>query len=165
MPAIVLEALRLFITFLQQLATLLEAHLAREERREVFRSAQELLDRPVPVSAPRSPSPAPSSTAVDEESDDNTVPTPATTSVTPSHLPSHTRVLAQRRARAATPETTISNAATLPTSPSAWRGQRVPNTTLTAEYERTGLCGHYFHETATPRLPACPVCRSQRTSS
>src|SRR5688572_11505102 len=45
-----------------------------------------------------------------------------------------------------------------PPSPSAWRQERTTNTELREEYQRAGICGHYFHEARRPRLHHCPVC-------
>jgi len=60
----------------------------------------------------------------------------------------------------ATPDT--ASTITLPTSPSAYRGQRVSNNLLRAEFARTGICGHYSHEVARtgtqPRIARCPAC-------
>jgi hypothetical protein len=70
----------------------------------------------------------------------------------------HTPPTTATRGRTPSPAST----ATAPVSPSAYRGRHVSNATLRAEYERTRVCGQYFHEVirtgGRPRLGQCPVC-------
>jgi len=95
---LVLEILRLFITFLQSVETILDARL------EQHRSAPALPLRP------RTPSPSPSAS--------------------------------------------ISNAPT----PGPWTPGRT-NKSLRADFLSSGVCEHYCHAAARPRLNKCPVCR------
>jgi len=89
---------------------------------------------------------------------------------TPEDLASVTQSTATLRFATPPPtEESHATSVTTPVSPSAFRGRYVSNDTLLAEYQRTGVCGQYFHEVIregrTPRLESCPVCGLARPSA
>lgn len=142
MTTLAIEVLRLFITFLQQVLTLLEARLpgpaplGSEEPRplENLHLAQ-LATQTSTLSLANTEVPS-----------DDEQPTPEPQEDTWA-LPTRAERRRQQEQRQ-----------NQPTSPSAWRRPRVSNAQLRAEYESTRVCGHYWHETPRPRLPACPIC-------
>lgn len=173
MSALAIEVIQLFIVFLQGVVTLLErlALPTPEDRQQ---------DLPALAHRTRTPSPAPSSTVVNDSptssTDDLGFPLPHTlinTAVTTTPRPTRRETFA-RRAQQGTSQPTAAipnlfpQTQTVPsrparqlfgpTSPSAWRSTRTPNSQLAQEYQDTGICGHYFHETRQPRLPRCPIC-------
>jgi len=113
-----------------------------------LQGVERLLANPPPVNDRSTPEPS----AADATS--LSAATPATTS--------HEEVLrfaTPVTTRSPSPEDSDASTATLPISPSAYRGQRVANTLLREEYARTRTCPHYCHEARHPTLTTCPVCR------
>lgn len=83
--------------------------------------------------------------------------TPLSTPTT-SRAVTPTQTLRQETPRRRSPRLASASPSS-PTSPSAWRGQG--NLTLLdirRHFYRTGVCQHYIHETARPRLDKCPAC-------
>jgi len=161
MLALVIEVLRLFITFLQQVVTLLETRLTIED-------TPEELDAPVS----RTPSPTLSTTIAEGQTArlraqriqghfthlrQVSLGSPSSPETRRSTSPASSSTVVNE-----TPRSPSSPEPPAPLSPSAWRGIRVPNSQLRLEYRASGVCGHYFHESAQPRLRSCPVCDQLR---
>jgi hypothetical protein len=136
-----------YLTFVQICLALFISFLQEVDQRLATLIAEAYAEEPLPVDPLDN---------VISDSDDDSRPPVATPSVSTNTVaPSTPRPLSAA-------STATSSQTTLAESPSRWRSQRTPNRELRAEFARTHICPHYWHETARPRLPECPVCHTAR---